>query len=76
MGTKSHAENDRLGNHMGAENGENHYGAHFMGQRTRGLAVGAKAKGSGTGREQRRHALWGESLWGRHNWAMREGVGS
>ena len=60
-GDQKWCQNDRLGNHIGAENGENHYGAIFMGQCTGGLALGAKAKGSGTGREQRRLALWGES---------------
>ena len=30
----------------------------------------------GMGREQRRHALRGESLWGRYNWGMRGGAGS
>ena len=61
---------------MGAKSGENHHGVNSMGQCTRGLHKGGKAKGSGTGREQRRHALRGDSLWGRYNWGMRGGAGS
>ena len=52
---------------MVADNGESFMGQFLMGQRTGGLALGAKAKGSGTGKKERRHTLSGESLSNRHN---------